>query len=284
MKNSLLSAFAFAFLAASATSASAQTLGTAANYDIFIQNGGSLKLKDANQLFGDVGISNKATLDGGKTSSTFDGTIFRHTGAGIVDGGGLNPSGGIQSSAAINAALNQANIDLNNYVTYLNGLSATQSYGNFTSVFSFSSTMSQTVLDFTTLNLDNDSFTLTGRAGGDDVFIIRVSDQFEFRDTDVTLNNVAVDNVIWYFSSNSGFELHKSDLASNPNEFQKFFGTVIAPNSDKARIGEVDFTGKVYATTLEMGSGFIFQVPEPASSLMLLVGAGGLLLRRRRNH
>ncbi len=268
---------------AAATSANAQSLGSAANYDIFIQNGGVLELKDANQLFGQVGISNNATLDGKKETSTFTGTIFKHTGATIKDGGGLNPSGGIQSSPSINAALNQANADLQSYITDINGLTATQTYGKVKTSFSFSSTMSQTVLDFTELDLDEETFTLNGRAGGMDQFIIRVSDAFEFKASDLVTNNLNPDNVIFYYSGDDGFELHKSE--KDPADFMKFSATVIAPNAEDIRLGQVDFTGKVFGSSIKMGSGFVFQgtVPEPSSSLLLLIGgAGGLLIRRRK--
>jgi hypothetical protein len=283
MKKSLPSVLATAVLMASAASASAQTLGTAANYNIFVQTGGLLELKDANQLFGQVGISNGATLDGRGQSTTWDGTIFKHTGGTIKDGAGLNPSAGIQTSASIDFDLNQANIDLNNYIGYLQGLTSTGGSTSLqvNSTSSFNSTGSLNVLDFRSINLDQETFTLNGSAGGTDTFIIRVNDAFEFKESDLVLNNLSVENVIWYYSGNGGFELHKSN--SNPDNFMKFAGTVIAPDAGDIRIGEVDFTGNVYGSSLKMGSGFKFEgVPEPSSSLMLLVGAGGLLLRRRR--
>jgi len=272
-------------LVVSATSANAQTLGSAANYDIFAQEGGDLELKDANQLFGKVGLSNGSELDGKGESNSWNGTIFKHTGATITDGGDLNPSGGIQSSAAINAALNQANVDLTNYIGYLNGLTADESYGDQTSSFSYTSTMGVTVLDFDKVDLEQENFTLTGRAGGTDQFIIRTSDFLEFKDSDLILNNVSVDNVIWYHSGTSNFDLHQSGgKGTLPADFMKFAGTVIAPDAE-VRLGEIDFTGSVFGTNLKLGSGFKFEgnhIPEPSSSLMLLIGAGALLLVRRR--
>ena len=281
--------FAAALFATSINSASAQSLGAAANYDIFIRPQGTLELKDANQLFGQVGLSNSSLLDGRNESTTFDGTIFKHTGATIKGGSGLNPSGGIQSSASIDAALNQAVIDLNNYTNYLAGLTATGGGTNLSVTNSsvLNSSGSLNVLDYKKIDLENgETFTINGSAGGTDVFVIRVNDAFEFKAADLVLNNLKVDNVIWYYTGTNNFELHKSD--SNPDNFMKFAGTVIATKAKDIRLGEVDFTGRVYAggkdSTLKMGSGFKFEgaIPEPSSSLMLLLGAGGLLLRRRR--
>lgn len=269
-------------LAVSAASASAQSLGSAAKYDIFSLNGGTLELKDANQLFGQVALSNNSELTGGKETQNFDGTIFAHTGADIDDVGGLNPSNGIQSSAMINAAINQANADVAAYVSYLNGLSATQTYGKQESAFSFNSSMGLTVLDFTEIDLDGENFTLNGRAGGNDQFVIRISDDFEFKEADLVLNNLATDNVIWYFSGDGGFDLHKSDS----DNFMKFAGTIVSPEG-QVRLGEVEFTGRVIGSELKLGSGFDFTgttVPEPSSSLMVLIGAGSLMLVRRRKH
>jgi hypothetical protein len=148
-----------------------------------------------------------------------------------------------------------------------------------------------TVLDFEELDLDGETFTLNGRSGGMDQFIIRVSDAFEFKASDLKTTNLNVDNVIWYYSGDDKFDLHKSDggkggkggKGGDPADFMKFTGTIIAPNGE-VRLGEVDFTGRVFGTDLKLGSGFKFQgaVPEPSSSLMLVIGAGSLLLVRRR--
>ncbi|MEP2774865.1 MAG: PEP-CTERM sorting domain-containing protein [Luteolibacter sp.] len=286
MKISLPNLIVATVFAVAASSATAQTLGSAGNYDIFVTNGGILELKDANQLFGQVAISNSAQLKAGKDDQTFDGTIFAHTGSSIDNESKLHPSGGIQRSVAINDALNLANADLNAYRTYLAGLSATGGGSNVsvTSTSSFNSTGSLNVLDFKTIDLDKESFTLTGGAGGMDTFVIRVNTEFEFKESDLVLNNLNIDNVIWYYTGTKNFELHKSD--SDPANFMKFAGTVIAPNAGDVRIGEVDFTGRVYGSNLKMGSGFKFQgaVPEPSSSVMMIFGAASLLLVRRRKH
>lgn len=268
-------------LAVTSASVNAQTLGAAGSYDIFVTNGGTLDLVDSNQLFGQIGVSDQAEFDAGNESQTFDGAIYLHSGSTLKDGDGLNPSGGIQSSSAIDDAIDQANIDLINYANYLGGLSSTQSFGELKdNAFTYSSTMSLSVLDFTKVDLGlGEDFTLNGSAGGMDQIIIRVSDDFKFDEANVILNDLAIDNVIWYYSGDSNFDLHKSDDANPMN----FAGTVVALDG-KVILGEVDFTGRVYGGELKLGSGFEFTgtVPEPSSSVMMILGATSLLMLRRR--
>lgn len=279
MKTLLSTAIVAASLAA-ATSASAQTLGAAANYDMFALNGGQIEMVASNGLKGQVAFSNGTAVKVGAVQN-FQGTIYKHTGASIDKPASLLPSGGIQSSASINSVINQANIDVANYATYLTSLSSTQSFGKVFTNFSYSSTMARTVLDFSDIDLSGETFTLNGRAAGTDQIIIRVSSAFAFNNSNLILTNLKTDNVIWYYGGNSVFDLHRS--SSTPANFMKFAGTIVAPDG-QIRMGEVNFTGRAIGTDLKLGSGYAFQgaVPEPSSSLMLLIGAGGLLMVRRR--
>jgi len=253
-------------------SVSAQTLGSALNYDILVLNGGKMELTDGNQLYGNVGYSDGVEAKKNKDVQDFQGTLYVHSGA-KFNPGNISPSGGIFTSG-FDAQLNQANVDVLNYASYLSGLTADLSFGGtYKDAFSFTTTQSLTVIDFNKVDTQNKDFTFTGRAGEMDQVIIRIGEEFKFKGGNVNLFNLDQTDVIWYLDSNKTFDLHKGH--------SNFAGTIVVPEG-KIILGETFFTGQVYGDEIKMGSGFAFQVPEPSSSLMVLLGAGGLLLRRRR--
>jgi hypothetical protein len=80
----------------------------------------------------------------------------------------------------------QASSDAYGYMAYLDTLSATTDYGSYDGsaggdgAFSFSSADALTVLDFSDLVMNGQTFSLTGRSGFDDQFIIRMSNNISF--------------------------------------------------------------------------------------------------------
>lgn len=254
------------------TSASAQTLGSAANFDILVLNGGKIELKDGNQLFGDVGYSNGVDATKNSNVQDFVGGLYVHSGAKFKPGN-INPSDGIFTSG-FDSILNQANVDVANYASYLSGLSSDLSFsGTYKDHLSFFSTGAISVIDFNKVDTTGKDFTFTGRLGETDQIVIRISDEFKFKGGNINLVNLEASDVIWYLSSDKKFDLHKG--------FSNFQGTIVAPDGEIV-LGETIFTGQAYGQEMKLGSGFAFQVPEPSSSLMVLLGAGGLFLRRRR--
>ncbi|MEP4809544.1 MAG: PEP-CTERM sorting domain-containing protein, partial [Luteolibacter sp.] len=259
------------------SSASAQTLGTAANYDIFVLNGGRITLKESNQLFGQIGYTNGVNAGTNETIQNFQGAVYVHTGASFsYKPATFNPSEGIFTSG-YNSQLTQANTDALAYGSYLGGLTSDFSYTTkLQTGYSLTSTKAQTVIDFTEVDVKNFNFNLTGRAGQSDQIIIRISDQLAFEGVHVNLTNLESKDVIWYLGSDRQFSLH-----SGGGSFQ---GTIVSPLG-KVIVGATDFKGALYGKELVLGSGFKFQgntVPEPSSSVMMIFGAASLLLVRRR--
>ena len=263
--------------------ANAQSLGSAANYDILVTNNGKLELTDSNQLFGQVGVSNNAEFKG-KDVQNFDGTVFVHSGAAKFEADNLNPSGGVQRSSAIDTKLNKANADFNSYASYLSGLSSNVTVGKQETTYTFNTTMPLTVIDFEEIKLEGDdksvdTFNLIGRAGFNDQVIIR-SKKTSFDGGVVNLVNLDSRDVVWFNNGGNEFDLHKGDSI--------FSGIIVSPEQ-QVTLGEVNFTGAVYGADLKLGSGFSFNgntiipIPEPSSGLMVLLGAAGMLAVRRRN-
>ncbi|MGJ8697117.1 MAG: collagen-binding domain-containing protein [Verrucomicrobiaceae bacterium] len=262
--------------------ANAQSLGSAANYDLLLLQNGQATLKEGN-LGGAVGFgyNSKVGLD---KDVYISGDIFVHSRIGEfkADDDYAQVSGNTYFSG-YDTQLDKAHEDA---VTFANKVSAsdysvTAAFGNFKSddkgAFSFSSSMSQTVLDFGGLEMKGSNFTLNGRAGQNDRFIIRISDQLKFENSNVVLNNLNRDNVIWVKSGDKNFDLHK-------NNYGEFSGTIVALDG-QVILGEVDFAGSVIGSDLKLGSGFVLSgtsIPEPSSSLLLLSGLSGLMLVRRR--
>lgn len=268
---------AFAAAVAS-TSASAQTLGSASDFDILVLEDGKIQLVDGNQLFGNVGYTAGSEAKDNKDIQIFDGTVFVHSTADFdYEPATFSPSGGIINPA--DSILDQANSDALAYISYLDSLTADASYtGKYKLGFSLSTAMALTVVDFEEISVKDDNvFSFTGRAGQDDKIVIRISDKFVFDGAHVSLTNLDPENVIWYSQGDKDFDLHKGD--------NEFFGTIVSPEG-QIILGETDFTGVVIGSEMKLGSGFEFtgsSIPEPSSSLLLILsGASGLMLYRRR--
>ena len=182
----------------------------------------------------------------------------------------------------MDAQLDQANIDLGNYVTYLDGLAFDfQETGNYTDNFTPGVTAKDlTVFDFEEVEAKDKIWTFTGRDGFSDKIVIRVAENFEMESTVVNLVNLEAEDVTWYSSADGDkdkFDLHTGDPRS------EFAGIIVSPDA-QVRLGEVNFEGSVYGSDLKLGSGneFTGVVPEPSASLMLLLSGLGLVIYRRR--
>lgn len=270
-------------LAATLTAvANAQTLGTAGAYDILVLNGGEISMKDGG-YGGQIGIGQESK-GGFEDSAIFSGNLYSHSTVDYSAKAGFDTPNNNIFLSGFDTELEQAVTDAKKYADDLSALGATASFGAYSGKdsgpFSFSASMNQTVLDFTKLIMeDSNSFTLTGRGGFNDKFIIRVAEDVLFDQSDVILENLDHRDVVWYKMGNKDFDLHKAG-------FSKFQGTILALEG-QVILGEVDFTGSVIATELKLGSGAEFtgqstMVPEPSSSLLLLGSLGGLMFLRRR--
>ncbi|MGJ8697118.1 MAG: PEP-CTERM sorting domain-containing protein [Verrucomicrobiaceae bacterium] len=259
----------------------AQSLGSALNYDILVLDNGQ-SLLGPGTLRGEVGYSDATTTDN-KASVAFQGNLYVHSNVnGFRRDSGFTASGGTIYTSGYDTQLDGANADIVTFANDVARLGSTVHYGEYQSTsrgaFSYSSTQNQTILDFTKLELRGEDFTLTGRDGFDDKFIIRISSNIVFERSEIVLNNLDHTDVIWYNTGGASFDLHGA--------VGNFYGTIVSPGSGQVVIGDVDFTGAVIARNMKLGTDFNFTgqttIPEPSSSVMFLGGFGWLMLGRRR--
>lgn len=272
-------------LIGTASLCSAQSLESAASYDILILNDGKISIEEGN-VWGQAGYSEGVDADKNKDEANYNGTLYVHTKVNkFKSEPGFTSGGGVIFTSGFDSELDQANVDANNYITYLGSLSSTSNFNDYKSkddgAFSSTSTSSLTVLDFKKLEMEGLNFTLNGRSGFNDTFIIRTRNELLFsKGANVVLNNLDRRNVIWFHDTDKDFDLHKNDSAL-------FEGTIIAPEG-KTVLGEVDFRGSVIGgDEIKIGSGVRFQgtttfIPEPSSSLLILTSLGGLVFARRK--
>jgi|GEM_PF-6880712 len=279
-------------------SANGQTLlaldGVAAQYDIFNISGtlggsGSYQFIDYKEgnfdgLFG-VAVNSWTYIE---SNVVFGGEARYHSNAYDPSFTPHGSSTGTASFTGFDDELNAADTAIRNYKTYLEGLSSTASVGNISNNFSYTATTALTVLDFSSLALNGETFTLNGRAGQNDAFVIRVNGDAVFSGgSPVVLNNLELRNVIWLIDDNASFDLHKNNTAN-------FEGTVFHFGQDNddynTIIGDVDFNGQLYIGQAKLGTGVSFTgasitdpVPEPSVSLLLFGSCFGLVFIRRRS-
>ena len=185
----------------------------------------------------------------------------------------------------INNVIDQANTEIYDFIDGLRALSVTAGApsGDITTSINYQTFTDITVMDIDSFDMDGGSINLEGRAGENDMIVIRIANDAKFvGGAAVNLVNLDRRNVIWLTSDDSKFDLHKNERAN-------FEGIIINPTIDdksgKTIIGEVDFKGQVFAGSMKLGSGMDFEgsnVPEPSGGLLLLSAFGGVIFRRRR--
>jgi len=291
-------------LSALAPMASGQTFQyldpVAAKYDLFITAGpNASKDEDRNymdfkagEFRGLMGLGQNS-WDYVEPAVGFGGELNRHSqlydlqfNPTLLPGAVINPP-----SAAINNDLNAADAFIKSYITYLSSLPTTQSFSQRSSAWTVNTTQDVTVLDVAGFNMSGggDTITLNGRAGGDDVIVIRSNTDSKWeKGAPVVLNNIDRRNVIWLTTGNNNFDLHK-------NKGANFEGVIInsatTPQKDYTTIiGDVDFKGQVYASHIKLGSDVFINgssnfgppIPEPSSVLLFLTACAGFMFRRNR--
>ncbi|MBT8044479.1 MAG: PEP-CTERM sorting domain-containing protein, partial [Verrucomicrobiae bacterium] len=266
----------------SSASLSAQTsITSSVDYGVLVLNDGVSDIKDS-AISGDILYSDNSQ-NVIEDISPLTGSVFVHTNVDKFDAKPVYaPTGGTFTSG-FDDKIDQANIDAMAMAMLADTQTATASYGKIDKTdFSYSSSSSLTVLDIEELIQDENTFSLTGRAGEDDQFIIRIDKKLNFRKSLVELNNLDASDVLWYFGTGGDTDIFHAK--PDPDADYGFSGVVLNPDGQIRLGGEGDFNGTLIGGEIKIGSGANFEsIPEPSSSALILLGSMALLARRRRS-
>ena len=193
------------------------------------------------------------------------------------------PSESLVSSTLTSGAFTEAQ----NLQTFLDGLTATQTFGALNSAASTITDMGAVaglnVISFS--SLQNDALTISGNAN--DIFVLRTSGLVNTNRVMTLSGGVTASHIIWDLDGSSGTVLQTSGG-------DQLYGTFLDTKGGGFQFSELKLGGQLINTgghiEFVSGSSMTSQpftppaVPEPATWVMMLAGFGGLgaALRSRR--
>jgi hypothetical protein len=186
------------------------------------------------------------------------------------------PTETLVSTAVTSSAFAQAQ----GLQTFLDGLTATQTFGALTSSTSITASGGLNVISFTSLH--NAPLTLTGAAG--DYFVLRTSGKVQTNRTMTLTGGLTPDHVIWDLGGASGNVLQTSGG-------DQLYGTFIDTKGGRFQFSSLNLTGQLINTgghiqfvSNSSMTGSPLAVPEASTWITMLVGFCGLgaMLRGRR--
>jgi hypothetical protein len=269
---------------AAAQAATSLNLGTAGNFALVdLANGKTLGM-NSGPLAGNVLLGNgvKAAFSGGGGGRItgvldYDSTV---TGTNTFSQLATAPTTALVSTTVTTEALN----DANGVASYIEGLTATQTFGNITGTTTITGNGGLNVIHVG--NLQNPILNLSGNAS--DFFVFDVSGVFNTNQVMSLIGGVTANHVIFDFTGTSGnvFQTSGGDLLE---------GTYLATHGGNFQFSNLDLTGALINTggNVQFVSGTSIPtfasfsgppVPEPSTWALMIAGFGlaGAALRRRR--
>lgn len=233
-------------------------LDEAATFVVLGLNGGNMIINSADTVVGDIGYSSGVTsntnqkIGGGIGDDVWAGGAYVHSNVAsfVYNAGNYLPSDGINMGAAVDARLDEANSDAQNAAALWSALTPDITLGAVTSDPNITRQDTVTVVQISSLLFVGDTFTINGSPGGDDYFIIQVLGDFSMSQSQIVLNNVEPERVVWVFPNASDI-----DIAGNAS---RFYGTILATNPGTSLIYHNDaiFEGAIIAPNLNLHSDF----------------------------
>jgi hypothetical protein len=275
------------------------SLGEAANFVVLGLANGDVSINSATSITGNVGYSAGVNVSQAQKVDTFTGAAVvssTATNPGNFNSSTFVPSLGFQCASAANCPtytsfsvnsnvdthLNQANIDAlaaaSAYAAL--GAAADQSLSGLTSDQSFTASGPDDVYTIAIngdINYNSNVLTLNGRAGHNDAFVIDVTGNMGWSQSQIVLNNVTPDHVIFNFTtSGATVDVNKATTV--------FSGVILDPTGSVVYNNPATFTGELIAKNITLHSDFNikqFQAPAPGTATLLLLGLTLITFRRR---
>ena len=221
------------------------------SYGLLGLNGGTFTINSSTNLIADVGYSSGVTSNTNQKINNFTGTAYVHSQVTsfIYTAATYQPTGGIvRNNATADANLDAANANAITVSANYAGLTPNFTYGAINSNLTINSAAHNTVVQMSSLNYNSMVLTLNGTAGSDDGFIINVTGSFDFSQSQIQLNNVRAERVIFNFPNPSAITVNK---ASNV-----FRGTILAPTGSVIYHNPASFEGSIIALNIAVHSDF----------------------------
>jgi hypothetical protein len=256
MKNPLARVMLCAALGAAgalACSNDVQTqLGSANTFALLALNNGSMIINSSTSITGDVGYSAGVTSTTNQKVSSFTGTAYVSSSATFLDTPAtFQPSGGIVMGA--DALLNAANTSVAAAAACYAALGPGTSLGNVTGSLTLNSTGPVNVYSIGSVNVNSATITLNGAST--DLFLFIVQGSFDWSQSQIVLNGVSPNQIVWYFPNASDITVNKSSTV--------FAGTILAPTGTVIYHNPAQFTGAIIAESIDVHSMFNIYKPQP---------------------
>ena len=220
-------------------------------FAVLALNNGSLSINSSSNITGTIGYSAGVTSPTNQKVDLFTGKALVHSGVTsfIYTAVTFLPTEGIlRNSAPVDEILNSANTNALSISSTYSNMAPNLSFGNVTTNLSVNSVAFNTVIEMSSMDYNSKVLTLNGTAGADNGFIINVAGSFDFSQSQIVLNNVRSERVIFNFPNASNITLNKS-----ANIFR---GTILAPLGNIIYHNPASFEGSIIGLNISLHSDF----------------------------
>ena len=260
-------------------------IASASDFTVLGLAGGSVTINSATSITGNVGYAAGVTSTTNQKVDAFDGAAYVHSTATFgYTAATFAPTSGLFIGGAADQKLYDANADAFSAAIALGALAATHAslgvVGDNDNVI-VNRVGALNVIQIASLTHKEDTLTING--GIDDVFVFNVAGAWNYDNSQIVLNGVSADNVIFNFLDSAGdVKIGKAGTI--------FQGTILAVQRSVDYHNPASFDGRIIAKNINLHSDFnvtatsgaTVSIPEPTGIGLVAIAFAGLVLLRRR--